>query len=463
MKRRAFSLLIVITLLSVVCVTSVFAPVAAAEGVTSSFAGVAYTEFESFASQFADRTVGTEFELAAANWLAQRLSAMGLVGKDGGQAANMIVPFDFTYQQADGYYSTVEVKHSSSNVVAYLRSTAANAPLLVLAAPYSNELTYTIEGSAVGVEDAAYAASSVGCLLAVAARLTSSTRMALPYDVAFAFMGAEYFNMAGTSSFLQTNVQPLLGAVYLSQVGVGDDLNVYYDEVKRTHAAYVDDIIGRYGMAIQGRPFDPGYSVQVYGGDLPYAHVGIAGGNYLFMQAGVPSVHLFGYHWQGAASCESTTHADIVYTTDDTYAKFVQLYGREAISNRLDLCADLVSIVAMNGADTQAAFAKAQTDAGYQGLVSDAAYYALRWSVVGLAVVLAVVVAVLLVRRSRAAGTPDFSVNSEFINGRQEARDDVFGESAPIEGESGSVDEGADNEENKGNTPPDTNDIFGEF
>lgn len=475
MKKHLCLVLSIMLLVCVLCAMAAM-PVAGAAGTVMAYAtasaGGAYKAFDDFASNFSNRTVGTEAEHAAANWLAQQLVAMGYTSAGGGSSsADMCAPFTFTYNVSDGYYGTAEKTSSSYNVVAYKRCGVENASLLVIAAPYSNELDTVIGEEALKLEDAAYSASSVGVLLSVAAGLSEDNmRGNLSFDVAFAFLGAEYFNWAGTKQFIKDNAQPLLGAVYLSQVGVGDHLNIYYDEVQRAHGQYIDSFIAKHSnYDIQGKPFAPGYTAQVAGGNLPYGHIGLMGGNYLFMQEGVPGVHLFGYNWVGLNASESATHGDIVDTEYDTYANFLKVYGEDNVRSRLNTAAEALVTLVLTDRSLAQAFEDAQGDASYDALVSDAAYYGFRWSVVGLTVVVAVVLGLLMWRRAKNAGTPDFSVNSEFINGTEgDNSADVFGESDPIMGENGAVDDdpfGADHNDNDDNTgnPPDTNDIFGEF
>lgn len=466
MKRVLMFVFAVVLTAAVLCGLAL--PVASAESVVE-YAGNPYKAFDYFATNFSNRTVGQESERGAANWLANRLADMGYTSVLGSTtAADMLQAFDFSYEVSSGYYSTDTVKEKSYNVVAYKRSGNADAPLLVIAAPYSNEKQYVYDGETLNFEDAGYSASSVGVLLSVAADLAQKKLNGgqnLSYDVAFAFMGAEYFYMSGTDAFINANKQTLLGVIYLTEVGVGDELNIYYDEVTRTHGTFIDNFIAKFDYPIEGKPFDPAYGLQVYGGDLPYSHIGMSGGNYLFMQEGVPAVHLFGYHWDGFQSSESTVHGDIVYTTNDTKENFVKLYGEDRIKARLELAESFITTLVYQDADLVAAFEGARQDASYKGLVSNTLYQALRWGLVGFAVLCAVVVALLLWRRSKNAGTPDFSVNSEFINGTpDDAKEDIFAEYGSIRGEEGAVD--TENPADKGDdtgTPPDTNDIFGEF
>jgi len=465
--RRFLSILLIALLLT--SLATYFAmPVASADAGAISVYQDAYLAFEHFATQFPDRTVGTDYELAAANWLAQQLTSWGYTNKAGStDAKDMYLPFSFTYQVTENYYQSKSVTEHSYNVVAYKRCGVEGAPLLVIAAPYSNEKSYVLDGETLQCEDAAYAASSVGALLSIAVKLHSAE---LSFDVAFAFLGAEYFYAAGTKEFLSSNTQSLLGAIYLSEVGLGDNLNVYYDEVDTAHGAYIDRVFAKWGYDIAGKPFDPGYYAQVYGGDLPYAHVGISGGNYFFMQQDVPTVHLFGYNWEGGnASSESAKHGDIAFTADDNLDNFLRLYTEDAVRERLNLAADAVKVLVLSDGDLAAALKESKAQPSYHGLVSNAAYYGLKYGLAGLALVVLALIAVLLMRRSKGAATPDFAVNSDQMDAEARPREDVFGEyGATIEGDSGDVDasdasSGSDSDDNNTGNTPDTNDIFGEF
>jgi len=94
-------------------------------------------------------------------------------------------------------------------------------------------------------------------------------------------------------------------------------------------------------------------------------------------------------------------------------------------------------------------------------LVSDAAYHGFKWSVVGIAVLAIVIVAVLLTKRSKRADVPDFTATAqqspsadEDVFEQGEVSDDAF---APTSQEEQQTKEQAPSQDSE------DDDIFGEY
>lgn len=434
---------------TVLCLVVVYAvcPVAQAATSAASFADDPYAAMEQLCN-FDNRTVGKNGATFAAEWLAAQLQELGYVAN-----GNMVQSFKFTVNTSGSLYETEKTEIEACNVVAYKRSGNDNASLLVIGAGFDDEKTLQYGGTTLGLNEAINNASSAATLLSIAAQIADYND--LTFDIAIAFWGATYFEYQGAQAFLKDNQQTLLGYIDLSFVAGGDNLNIYYDETTRTHGNYIDTFLSRYGFdGIEHKPFDPGYDSGSVA-DYPYGHIGL-GANTLFMLQGVPSVHLFGYDW--ADHRESTRFADVAYTESDTLKNATDTYGKEFLSHRMLLVKNIVSQL-VRQADLEQQFTAAKKDATAIPLITSVARNAFSYSVVAVVVVAIVIAGILLTRRSKKAGKPDFSVNSEFVNGQQPETDtkeeDVFaGESDTIIGEHSDVDTKSDKD--------DFDDIFGE-
>ena len=449
--KRACLFGIVALLTVCVCLLGVVSPVAMAADTAMSYASNPYAAFNLLAGSMVDRTVTGGGDKQVADWLKNQLTEMGY--------STEVVSFEVQYNASGSMYETDTVTGTAYNVIATTASSDADAPLLVIGAPYDNERNLKVGGEPLGYEEALYSASSAATLLSIAARLYGHTTS---YRVAFAFWGASYFGYKGVEVFLQENTAPLLGYIDLSFVAGGDDLNIYYDEIERTHGNYVDAWLLRYAamqeeaIAVQHKPFDPGYTSPDVAG-YPYGHVGL-GANALFIQAGVPSIHLFGYNW--AKHRETTRGADVNLTQNDSMSYVVSLYGDTALAARMKTAADMVTKLVLTDQDFAQSLSQAKQDGSVLGLASETAQKAFTYSLAGIVVLAVALAGVLLMRRSQKAGVPDFAVNSDFINGQQPDgdggnTDDVFG-TEPIAGDSNDV--GGDSTPDK----DDFDDIFGE-
>ncbi|MBQ9145320.1 MAG: M28 family peptidase [Clostridia bacterium] len=444
----------IIVILIVCCLLSTCG-VAYADATTS-----AYTYFKEYATDYEDRSVGTANEKAAAQYLATKLGQFGytarngsssmieefqflasvsaVTGEEGGSILDMIVPSQ----------ETVEV--STGNVVGFKKSTVPNAPLFVIGANYSNYVTTNIDGEPMELYAAGYSASAVGTLLAVAEGLAD---VALPYDLAIVFFSAELFGDAGVEAFLDKTQQEIAGYIHLSQVAIGDELNLYAGETESEHGKFLMQINEKYGHGIQGKPFNPGYFMSdVF--DLPQVHPGLADNHAYFMQKGIPSAHLFGYLWKGGSqNAESASRPDIAYTKDDTFEKVIELYGRDAVQARLDNAATFLIRAA-----TASEFSTVWHECTDFALTDSKLSMILSIVMAAVIIVVVVVLGVVLHLRAKKAGTPDFSVNSEFINGKPAEDIEVFDDFV-IPGDSASVESQEEPEK-----PAETeDDIFGEF
>lgn len=421
----------------------------------------AYDYYHYYAVTYKDRTAGSNGERAAANWLAGQLRDMGYVANP--------VPFTISQTRTDANGDTVQVELTSYNVIATKTANLTdNRPALLLAANYGNEYQLNSALSdALQWEDACRNGTAVGTLLAIAQDLS---RAQVGFDVVICFWGADcggyaissqYVNR-GAAEFIAANgstLDKLLGYIQLDAVGCGDNLNVYYDEVKRTHARYSDALIKRNRWNVGTKPFDPGYMYSVQG-SLQYSHPGLNGANALFMEAGVPSMYLFGYNWVGGTkNSESATKPDILYTTNDNVDNYESLYGKDAIQSRLEMTRQLV-VSLVTSADFEAEWTAARDDADYWGMNSNDVVIGLSLAVAAVTVIVCVVMCVLYAKKAKAAGKPDFSVGSSFINGQADTSEDIFDGTTPVQGEQGAVDDGrADTP----STKADDDDIFGEY
>lgn len=432
---------------------------------------VIYSIYSDFCTAYRDRTEGTEAELNSAYYVMQKLQSFGYVAVDGTNSASSVSEnaylqkFTGVYQEFDvnqDDYVTVNI--NSQNVVAYSRSGKENAKLLVFGCAYGN--IYGLSdgsGAQIKSEGAYETASAVATLLGVADRLKGSKN--LDFDIAFAFFGADAFDCMGAKKFLSTNDQDILGYINLSAISGGDYLYAYYDDVSTEHGKLFDEIIKKYSLDIKKAPFDKKVVTitETEETDRPYWHIGLNSSNYLFIDQGIPSVNLFGYNWERCQ--ESTNHADIIRSANDTYSFMDTNYGAEAISERLQTACNLVVYGVLKNGELVTACESYNN--GYSKLYSSGVYYGILFSCIGLAVIILIVAIVLATKKTRNVGTPDFSTNSAYFNGysKSDNSDDIFGmgDSGAVEGNSEDMDTDEKKTSDSSDKKDDDDDIFGEF
>ncbi len=408
-----------------------------------------------YATNYVDRTECTDKEAAAAAFLANTLEGMGYQGKDG----KTVVPFTFREQDMSEATSvllaTKTVEYTSRNVVAYKRSSQSDAPLLIFASNYGNGYQTEYLGNTLKAQEVYGNATSVAVLLSLAYKLSTTD---LPYDLAFCFWGADYYGSYGADAFWQSNTQKVLGYIQVDAIGGGDHVNLYCDEVGSKHETYLLDQGRKYIDDLHTMPFDAGYSTAV--SPLPYVHPGLGGSNGFFMSKGVPSAYLFGYNWAGGLdNSESAKAPSVLGTSEDTLVNLERNYGKDKVESRLNQVVTYLTAVATDPQGVNDSFGKDEQPA-YWALVSDAAYHGFKWSVVGIAVLAIVIVAVLLTKRSKRADVPDFTATQsaptteEDVFEQGEVADDA---SAPTSQEEQQTKEQAPSQDSG------DDDIFGEY
>ncbi len=447
----------VIILLTALIIVSMFSVTLTASAQTEINYG-AYEIFETYSTKYRQRFAGSAGEGNAALFIANKLLENGYTSVNGEstQGSSLLQTFNEEISlpnETTGEYEPFNL--SSSNVVAYKRNGKEKSKLLVLGCSYGNTYGY----NNIKNEGAYESSSAVATLLDVASKLRTTE---LDFDVAFAFFGAEFFNHAGTRAFLSTNKQSVLGYINLDSIGGGDDLYIFYDDVKTAHGKLIDGMISKFGYNVKGAPFDKGvFALQNEFVDRPYFHKGLNSANYLFIKNGIPSVNLFGYNWSAFGGGESSVKADVLGTENDDFEYMNKLYGMDFIAERINLASNVVTTTVLQNTELVGAFEK--YDNSYTNLYSDGVYYGISFALLVLVITLFIVGYVIASKKTQKVGSPDFATNSTFLNGNGadtgvQKKDEVFDfGNEPIISDNKDI----DTQENSSDNSDD--DIFGEF
>lgn len=463
MKKRSLivSFILLIALVASICVVPM-------SSTSAEVKNNPYEIYVEFCKGFADRTPGSQGEKNAANYIAKNLNEVRVegvnvyVGADGDTTTEGLLQ-SFKREVEDYNSETDEYENviiNSLNVVAYKRCGDQDAPLLVVAAPLSNLYGLSDSSQDSKNEGAYQSSSAVAVALAVAMDIKASK---LDYDIAFLFYGADYYDNMGASYFFNECKQDILGVIDLYAIGGGDDLYLYCDEISTKHESFLTKRIKKFGYDIKSAPFNKNYFTNYNESSIfPYSHAGLYGiGDYV-LSNGMPLVKLFGYSWDSFGDKESSSFDNVLGTTSDTFSYMDTNYGEEKLTERMDLAAVFVSGIVVNEEfkDTLEDY-----NQSYKGIASNTGYYAFAITALCILVTLFIVGAVYTSKKTKAAGEPDFSTNSSFLNGEENNNtegdddfdDDLFGsvkKDTPKEEKS---------EPSQENNIDDDDDIFGEF
>lgn len=459
MKKR--TLIVSVILLIAMVVSLCVVPTTA---VSAEVKNNPYEIYEEFCKSFPDRTPGSQGERNSANYIASKLSEIRVEGvnvyegPNGGVTADdMVQGFEKKTEVLNDNSEYEIVTITSQNVVAIKRSGVQDAPLLVIAAPLSN--VYSIGKSK---NEGAYESSSA---VAVAISTAIDIKGSKPdYDIAFLFYGADYYEHGGINHFFKECNQKILGVIELYAIGGGDDLYLYCDEQSTKHESFLTTRIKKFGYNIKTTPFNKNYTSYVIEDSIfPYSHAGLYGiGDYV-LSNGMPLVKLFGYNWAGFGDKESSTFDNVIGTSSDTFSYMNTNYGEEKLSERMDLALVFLSGIVVN---EEFKGTLEEYKQPYKGIVSSTGYYAFSITALCLLIILFVIGAVYTNKKTKSAGEPDFSTNSTFLNGEEDAQnieddfdDDLFGSAKSQPSNS----EGTEEKKSNDVVDDDDDDIFGEF
>lgn len=262
----------------------------------------------------ADRTSFRDGERAAAAWLEQKLLSYGYTAEAGYESSETPLQRPFTYVG----------EYNSQNVTAVYRSSAENAPQILLTANYDNLHGAIGNLRGVGGAGALQNGTGVAILLALAETLMTE-RPRLPFDVRFVFFGASEVGLIGSEYYVSEQMSARERADTVLVVGVrrigGDYTYLYTDEVDTMHGDLFLDTAKSASYAVKAQPRDIPYIPTEYKEGLPYATWGMIGDQIRFMSRDVNIVSLYGGNLETLNLGDiDGTNGTISFTSDDTIA-----------------------------------------------------------------------------------------------------------------------------------------------
>lgn len=278
-------------------------------------------ELEMFMRGHADRTSYTDGEKVAAEYLRDRIEFFG----DG----------VFRVEIQDFVTSESGVSGlSSRNVIAKYLAADRNEQTknIIIGAYYDNRHVAAFNGAKVYGGDGALAGGTGTAATLAIAKYFATQKPRLDYDVTFVFFGASYVTDAGAKAYLDnlnaTESNNIALMVELQRLGV-DHVYAFSDARATRREKFFGDIAAANRLDIYKiTPKSPIiFGTSVLEG-IPYfqwAHSGLFGA---FFNAKIPTLNLIGANWETAvlADIESSAHANIAYTENDTLENLKKAY-----------------------------------------------------------------------------------------------------------------------------------------
>lgn len=273
----------------------------------SSVSQITRTQLDDFLARAGNnRTAYTNYEKIAANYLATKMSNVGL---DYYSGESFVVEFGTT-------------NRNSQNVVGVKYSEVTTDSTIIIGAHYDN--TYgigdnNIEKFSNGVSDNA---SGVLCVLSL---MTLLQNVELNYNIIYVFFGAEEDNMTGSqvfaSSISMLDVENISLMINFDQVGAGDFNYFYVNEGYSAHASLFANDLG-IELATSRANFLSDSSFHAYTNPAMFSD------DITFIDRGIRTISFFSGNLNTASSSfvESSSYENLAHTSKDNATEVLNRY-----------------------------------------------------------------------------------------------------------------------------------------
>lgn len=265
------------------------------------------TEMANFLEVTQNRTAGSADEKKSADYLSSQLEELGLM------------PIWESYQKS------FKFSDKTSQNVAGLKDNGSDL-YVVIGSHYDG--IFKLEES-YGVNDNA---SGVVCNLQLARELVGSS---LPFNLIFAFFGAEEAGLCGSEAFLssldKTVQENIILYINLDSIGAGDELYYFHSDFKTAYGNFIDENMD--GLKINKlKQTEAFFSARPAFG-LNFSHLGYLSDNASFLKKGINSLNFFAGKLSGLNFGFHETDSEKQMHKMDSVEKIEETFGDKFYEN----------------------------------------------------------------------------------------------------------------------------------
>ena len=350
--------------------------------------------WKAFQEAHPNRTGATDFEVEAANYLAEQFAEIGVEKVND----NYIKSFSKFIDKNDG----TGTMSYSQNVVGMQKSKTSNGKQVIIGASYDNG--YGVPASA-SSEGASGNGSSVAVVLALAEVLKNYE---FDFDIVYVFFGMEAQGNYGSEHHFYTmteaeKVNTLL-MVNFDSVITGDYLYAFSDEIPRLHEDIFFQNSEELGENILVKTPTDKKSLVVLG-EKPFLHVANDSDNATFINGELNTISFLGYNFTTElvmSGAEKDGEVNVLDTKNDNVNYIVNLYGMEHITSRFE---NVVNVVANTLTDPN--FASEMINSKENPTVANIFYNRYFITAVGIAVFALFILGVYLLNKKASKEIPE--------------------------------------------------------
>lgn len=291
----------------------------------------AYSYMQELSGEYANRTMATEGEKKAAEYISSLMSGWGYTSEYETDGVAGLDSFKLGFNRYDGS----SVKDSLAYNVIFTKKSAQSKGEIILMAQYDN--LYAEKGSeGEWAADGSYESGAGVAVMLTLAELMKDTDYG--YDITFAFFTGGSYTWMGAKHFAdnlkRADVENIKLAVNFSMLAGGTNLYLYTGETQTSYGNYL-------AKASQGLTKLPankqtGNFILESSAIYNYSHIGMLGNQYYLMNKGIPVANYLSLDWStndNPMMTEIKGKTNVYHTKDDTFANMIERKGEENVKS----------------------------------------------------------------------------------------------------------------------------------
>lgn len=302
----------------------------AAEG---DYGGRVYEYMQTLANDYPARTMATEGERKAAEYISSVMSGLGYTSEYEYEGIKGLDGFKLGFTRYDG--SSVSDAYAYNVIFEKKASSESSLGEILLMCQYDNLYSET-DGEKEWQADGSYeSGGAVAVMLTLAETLKDKVS---DYDLTFAFFTGGSYTWMGAKQYIdnlkRADLDNLRLAINFSMLFGGSNLYLYTSEKETSYGNFMTQA----GSRLTQVPKDKSISFNVLTNDaiLNYVHAGMLGNHYYLINKQIPVANFLSLDWSckdNPMMTEMKGKTNVYHSKDDTFATLKERKGEQGIKD----------------------------------------------------------------------------------------------------------------------------------
>lgn len=332
--------------------------------VSGEYGAKVYDYMNVLATDYAARTMATEGERKAAEYISSLMQGWGYTSDYSYEGITGLDGFKLGFTRYDG--SSVKDQYAYNVIFEKKASEEQSLGRILLVGQYDNLYSET-DGENEWQADGSYeSGGAIAVMLTLAEALKDAD---LDYDVTFAFFTGGSYTWMGAKHFVdnqkRADFDDMRLVINFSMLFGGDNLYLYTGEKETSYG----NLLTQAGKGLTDIPLDKNITFATLESDaiFNYVHIGMLGNNYYFINKGIPTANFLSLNWSkkdNPMMTEMAGKTNVYHTKDDTFANLISRKGEQGIKDMANnvVNSTLTVLDAGNAEVLQSALAKASDE-----------------------------------------------------------------------------------------------------